>query len=69
MDSHDSPPPDFFSKNQDYLFMVYVQFWCLFTHEYFLPPYSADFNPIEKMWSKLKALLGGLEARIQEGLS
>ena len=23
----------------------------------FLPPYSPDFNPIEKMWSKVKAYL------------
>ncbi len=23
----------------------------------FLPPYSPDFNPIEKMWSKIKAVL------------
>lgn len=35
----------------------------------FLPPYSPDFNPIEKMWSKLKALLRGMEARTQEALS
>lgn len=35
----------------------------------FLPPYSPDFNPIEKMWSKIKNLLRGLEARTQEELS
>lgn len=29
----------------------------------FLPPYSPDFNPIEKMWSKVKSLLRGAEAR------
>ena len=29
----------------------------------FLPAYSPDFNPIEKMWSKVKALLRALEAR------
>jgi MFS family permease len=29
----------------------------------FLPPYSPDFNPIEKMWSKIKALLRSAEAR------
>lgn len=23
----------------------------------YLPPYSPDFNPIEKMWSKMKAIL------------
>lgn len=35
----------------------------------FLPPYSPDFNPIEKMWSKIKNLLRGLSARTQEELS
>ena len=35
----------------------------------FLPPYSPDFNPIEKMWSKIKNLLRGLAARTQEELS
>ncbi len=29
----------------------------------FLPPYSPDFNPIENMWSKAKALLRAAEAR------
>ena len=29
----------------------------------FLPAYSPDFNPIEKMWSKVKALLRSTEAR------
>lgn len=29
----------------------------------FLPAYSPDFNPIEKMWSKVKSLLRGAEAR------
>ena len=29
----------------------------------FLPAYSPDLNPIEKMWSKLKQLLRSLEAR------
>ena len=29
----------------------------------FLPAYSPDLNPIEKMWSKVKALLRALEAR------
>ena len=29
----------------------------------FLPDYSPDFNPIEKMWSKVKALLRTAEAR------
>lgn len=35
----------------------------------FLPPYSPDFNPIEKMWSKVKNLLRGLAARTQQELS
>jgi transposase len=29
----------------------------------FLPPYSPDLNPIEKAWSKLKALLKKAAAR------
>lgn len=29
----------------------------------FLPPYSPDFNPIEKMWSKVKNSLRSAEAR------
>ena len=29
----------------------------------FLPPYSPDLNPVEMMWSKLKALLRKLKAR------
>ena len=29
----------------------------------FLPAYSPDLNPIEKMWSKVKALLRSMEAR------
>jgi transposase len=29
----------------------------------FLPAYSPDFNPIEMMWSKVKSLLRGAEAR------
>lgn len=29
----------------------------------YLPPYSPDLNPVEKMWSKMKALLRGLRAR------
>jgi transposase len=28
-----------------------------------LPPYSPDFNPIEKMWSKIKAHLRKIKAR------
>lgn len=29
----------------------------------FLPAYSPDLNPVEKMWSKVKAFLRGAEAR------
>lgn len=34
----------------------------------FLPAYSPDLNPIEKMWSKLKAYLRQTEARTREEL-
>ena len=34
----------------------------------FLPAYSPDLNPIEKMWSKLKTALRAAEARTQETL-
>ncbi|HRZ18199.1 MAG TPA: IS630 family transposase [Candidatus Hydrogenedentes bacterium] len=34
----------------------------------FLPPYSPDLNPIEKMWSKVKAFLRDAKARTQEDL-
>ncbi len=34
----------------------------------FVPPYSPDFNPAEKMFSKLKALLRKVAERIVEGL-
>lgn len=30
----------------------------------YLPPYSPDFNPIENMWSKIKAILRKLRARV-----
>lgn len=29
----------------------------------YLPPYSPDFNPIEKMWSKIKAILRKMKIR------
>ena len=35
---------------------------------WFLPAYSPDLNPIEKMWSKVKALLRKACARSQEAL-
>jgi len=34
----------------------------------FLPPYSPDFNPIEKMWSKVKQSLRSLKSRTLETL-
>ena len=34
----------------------------------FLPPYSPDLNPIEKMWSKVKQLLRGMKARSLDAL-
>jgi len=34
----------------------------------FLPPYSPDFNPIEKMWSKVKAHLRKAKARTRTAL-
>ena len=35
---------------------------------WFLPPYSPDFNPIEKMWSKVKEALRAFAARTQDDL-
>ena len=34
----------------------------------YLPPYSPDFNPIEKMWSKIKSILRKLKIRALEAL-
>ena len=34
----------------------------------FLPAYSPDFNPIEKMWSKVKESLRGAKARTEQKL-
>jgi transposase len=34
----------------------------------YLPPYSPDFNPIENLWSKLKAFLRGAAARTFDAL-
>ena len=34
----------------------------------FLPAYSPDFNPIEKMWSKVKQSLRSAETRTEEEL-
>jgi len=35
---------------------------------WFLPPYSPDLNPIEKMWSKIKAFLRKAKARTWDAL-
>ena len=35
---------------------------------WFLPPYSPDFNPIEKMWSKIKEFLRDAKARTFDAL-
>jgi transposase len=35
---------------------------------WYLPPYSPDFNPIEKIWAKVKALLRKAAARTTEAL-
>lgn len=34
----------------------------------FLPPYSPDLNPIERLFAKLKALIRGLAPRTREAL-
>jgi transposase len=34
----------------------------------YLPAYSPDLNPIEKMWSKIKSILRTLKARTKETL-
>jgi transposase len=35
---------------------------------WYLPPYSPDYNPIENIWSKVKAILRQTAARTQEAL-
>jgi transposase len=35
---------------------------------WFLPPYSPDLNPVEKMWSKVKEALRAIKARCTEEL-
>ena len=34
----------------------------------YLPPYSPDLNPIEKLWSKVKAFLRKFKARMLDAL-
>jgi len=48
-------------KVRDLIESVGAELW-------FLPPYSPDLNPIEKMWSKIKAILRTLKARTQESM-
>jgi transposase len=51
-------------KNQETIDLIEsagAQLW-------FLPPYSPDLNPIEKMWSKVKSILRTLKARTEESL-
>jgi len=36
---------------------------------WYLPPYSPDFNPIEKLWSKVKSWLRRVEAKTFDALS
>ena len=48
-------------KVRDLIESVGAELW-------FLPPYSPDLNPIEKMWSKIKDILRTLKARTQESL-
>jgi transposase len=36
---------------------------------WYLPAYSPDYNPIEKMWSKIKAILRKIKARTQKDLN
>lgn len=35
----------------------------------FLPPYSPDLNPIERLWSKMKAILRREKIRVADDLS
>jgi transposase len=35
---------------------------------FYLPPYSSDLNPIEQMWSKIKAYIRKVKARTKEAL-
>ena len=48
-------------KVRDLIESVGAQLW-------FLPPYSPDLNPIEKMWSKIKSILRTIKARTEESL-
>lgn len=51
-------------KNEETLALIEEAGACV----WFLPPYSPDLNPIEKMWSKVKQALRSFEARTHEEL-
>ena len=51
-------------KNEETLALIEDAGACV----WFLPPYSPDLNPIEKMWSKVKHGLRSLEPRTHEEL-
>jgi transposase len=57
----DNLPPHKVAAVTELLEAAGVEVW-------YLPPYSPDFNPIEKMWSKIKAFLRKVEARTKEAL-
>jgi transposase len=35
---------------------------------WYLPPYSPDYNPVEQLWSKVKAFLRKAKARTSQAL-
>ncbi len=41
---------------------------CAGSEVLYLPPYSPDLNPIEKLWSKVKAILRKLRVRTLDSL-
>lgn len=51
-------------KNEETLILIEKAGACV----WFLPPYSPDLNPIEKMWSKVKQALRSFQARTHEEL-
>lgn len=51
-------------KNEETLWLIQA----VGASVWFLPPYSPDLNPIEKMWSKVKQVLRSLEPRNHDEL-
>ena len=47
---------------------VAAAIWPAGAEVHFLPSYSPDLNPIEKMWSKIKSILRGLATRTSSSL-